>query len=163
VSVSEEAKTGSERIFVGTDDGEIFEIEIGPTFDGAVVQGFMRTVLYHSKSPGLVKKYSHIRLDGTFIGALTLAGRVEYDFDEPSWNLGDDLDFSNDSAGGYWDSFIWDNFLWDKATSGNPQEKLAGEGTNISIYLFSTSLIDQSHTLRGATVQWTKRRSDRRT
>jgi hypothetical protein len=162
VAVSEEAETGAERLFVGTDDGEIFEIEQGNSFDGGPVNSFIRTVLYHSKSPGLFKKYSHIRIDGTFTGALTLTGRVEYDFDDPDWNLGDELDFSSASAGGYWDSFVWDSFVWDRATSGNPQEKLEGEGTNVSIFLHSESSTDKAHTLRGATLQWMPRRDDRR-
>jgi len=163
VAYSGEDVSGAERIFVGTDDGEVFELEFGKTFDGDNVHAFMRTVLYHSKSPGMMKKYSHARVDGTFSGALTLKGRVEFDFGDPGWNLGDELDFSNDSAGGYWDDFAWDGFIWDKTKTGNPQEKLEGEGTNASVYLYSTSTTDDIHTLRGVTMQWAPRRDDRRT
>lgn len=162
VSVSEEAETGAERIFVGTDDGDVYELEIGPSFNGEAVAAFIRTVLYHSKTPGRMKKYSHIRLDGTFKGDLNLQGRIEADFDDPDWNLGQELDFSNDSAGGYWDNATWDSFIWDKTKSGNPQEKLEVEGTNVSIYLHTESAVDESHTLRGCTMQWMGRRSDRR-
>ena len=160
---SEEDGFGAERILVGTTEGEVFELEKGVSFAGDDVRGFIRSVLYHSKSPGKIKKYSHCRIDGTFRGALTMAGQIEYDFGDPGWNLGDDLDFSNSSAGGYWDDMVWDEFVWDQAKSGNPQVKIDGEGTNISIYLYSTSKVDKSHTLRGATMQWTPRRDDRRT
>lgn len=163
VCCSEEDALGSERILVGTTEGQVFELEKGPTFDGDDVRAFIRSVLYMSGSPGKMKKYTHMRLDGTFSGPLTLMGRVEYDFDDPNWNLGDELDFTNDSAGGYWDDFVWDSFIWDKTTSGNPQTKLEGEGTNVSIYLHTESKTDASHTLRGATLQWVPRRDDRRT
>jgi len=162
VSVSEEDTNGAERTFVGADDGSVYEIEHGTTFDGDDIRAFMRTVLYHSGSPGQFKKYTHARLDATLTGALTMLGRIEYDFDDPDWNLGADLDFTSEAAGGYWDAFVWDNFIWDKATSGNPQVKLEGEGTNASVYLYSTSSIDSSHTLRGMSLQWLPRRSDRR-
>jgi hypothetical protein len=163
VAFSGEDVTGAERIFAGTDDGDVYELEKGNSFDGEDIHAFMRTVLYHSKSPGRMKKYSHARVDGTFFGALTLSGQVEYDFGDPDWNLGAELDFSTDSAGGYWDDFTWDSFLWDKTKAGNPQEKLEGEGTNAAIYLHSTSSSDATHTLRGITLQWTPRRDDRRT
>lgn len=162
VSCSNEAETGAEQIFVGTDAGEVFEIEVGNSFDGTALEAFIRTVLYHSKTPGRFKKYSHIRLDGTFKGNLTMSGRVEADFDDPNLNLGDELVFNNDSAGGYWDNFVWDEFIWDRSTQGNPQEKVEVEGTNVAIYLRTNSAIDPSHTIRGVTLQWLARRSDRR-
>jgi len=163
VAVSEEDTTGAERVFVGTDDGCVFELEHGTTFDGDDARAFMRTVLHHSNTPGEFKKYTHARLDATLVGSLTMLGRIEYDFDDPDWNLGEDLDFSSEAAGSYWDSLLWDSFIWDKATSGNPQVKIEGEGTNASVYLHTTSKTDQSHTLRGMALQWFPRRDDRRT
>lgn len=163
VACSQEDGFGAERVLIGAEDGNVYEVEKGPSFDGDDLRSFMRTVLYHSKSPGRMKKYTHARLDGTFRGSLTMSGRIEYDFDDPDWNLSDDLDFSSDAAGGYWDSFIWDEFIWDKARSGNPQVKIEGEGTNVSVYLQHTSAVDKAHTLRGMTLQWLARRADRRT
>jgi len=160
---SEEDGEGAERILIGTDDGEVFELERGTTFDGDDVRAFVRSVLYHSKTPGRIKKYTHARLDGAFKSTLTLNGQIEYDFGDPDLNLADPLDFSNSSAGGVWDDMVFDQFVWDQTKSGNPQVKLEGEGTNAAIYLYSTSKVDLSHTLRGMTLQWMPRRADRRT
>lgn len=162
VACSEEDSTGGERIFVGADDGTVYELETGTSFDGAAISAFMRTVLYHSGSPGTFKKYQQARLDATLSGALTMTGQIEYDFHDDGFNLADPLDFSTDEAGGYWDDFIWDNFVWDKPTSGIPQVKLEGEGVNAQVYLNSTSASDGIHTLRGVTLQWMPRRGDRR-
>lgn len=162
VACSEEDTDGSERIFVGDDDGFVYELEKGTSFAGNDINYYMRTVLYHSKSPGRFKKYSQARIDATLSGALTLYGQFEYDFHDDSFNLGEALDFSTDEAGGYWDEFTWDEFVWDKPTSGIPQEKLEGEGVNIAAYLYGQSKIDKSHTLRGVTLQWMPRRDDRR-
>jgi hypothetical protein len=161
-SHSGEDGNGNERIFVGTMDGDVFELETGTSFNGEEINAFIRTVLYPSQTPGKFKRYSHIRLDGTFRGSLTMAGRVEFDYDDPDYNLGAELDFSNDSAGGYWDDMIFDNFIWDKTKSGNPQVKLEGEGTNCSIYLYTSSATDKIHTIRGISLQWQARRDDRR-
>jgi hypothetical protein len=119
-------------------------------------------VLYHSNSPGRFKKYQQARLDAQLSGALTLKGQVEYDFHDDAFNLADELDFSTAEAGGYWDDFYWDEFVWDQTTSGIPQVKLEGEGVNAAAYLYSTSSIDKSHTIRGVTLQWQPRRGDRR-
>jgi len=162
VACSEEDTTGGERIFVGAEDGFVYELEAGTSFDGAQISAFMRTVLYHSKSPGRMKKYQQARVDATLSGALTLVGQIEYDFDDDGFNLADELDFSTDEAGGYYEDFNWDAFVWDKPTSGIPQQKLEGEGVNAAVYLRSDSSSDKSHTLRGVTMQWLPRRDDRR-
>lgn len=162
VACSEEDTNGAERIFVGADDGFVYELETGTSFNGDTIPYFMRTVLYHSKSPGRFKKYSQARLDATLSGALTLQGQIEYDFHNDDYNLADELDFSTDEAGGYWDDFTWDEFVWDKSTSGIPQVKLEGEGVNAAAYLHGLSDQDKSHTLRGLTLQWLPRRDDRR-
>ena len=91
-----------------------------------------------------------------------LKGNFEYDFHNDEFNLADELDFSTDEAGSYWDDFDWDAFVWDQPTSGIPQTKLEGEGVNIAAYLYSTSKADKPHTLRGVTLQWQPRRDDRR-
>ena len=146
-----------------TVDVNVVELEKVNKFDGADIIAFMRSVLYQSKSPGKIKKYSHARLVAELNGALVLSGRIEYDFDQPDWNLGDDLNFDTDEAGGYWDDLRWDNFIWDKRTSGSPQVKIEGEGPNASVYLFSTSQVCKPSTLLGMSQQWLPRRSDRRT
>ena len=162
VACSEEDTTGGERTFIGAEDGFVYELGVGTSFAGEAINYFMRTVLHHSGSPGRMKKYQQIRLDATLTGALTLAGQVEYDFHNDDFNLADELDFSTDEAGGYWDDFTWDNFVWDKPTSGIPQQKLEGEGVNAALYLVGSSDSDDIHTLRGATMQWMPRRDDRR-
>ncbi len=162
VACSEEDANGREVLLVGADDGFVYEIETGTSFNGDVVRAFIRTVLYHSKSPGVFKKYMQARLDAQLNGALTLKGQIEYDFHDDEFNLADELDFSTDEAGGYWDDFNWDAFVWDKPTSGIPQQKLEGEGVNAAAYLHTSSSVDESHTLRGVTLQWQPRRIDRR-
>lgn len=162
VACSEEDTTGGERIFVGANDGFVYELETGTSFDGYDINVFMRTVIYHSNSPGRFKKYHQARLDATLPGALTMVGQIEYDFHDDAFNLADELDFSTSEAGGYWDDFSWDSFVWDQPTSGIPQQKLEGEGVNAAVYLRSTSSSDESHTLRGITLQWSPRRDDRR-
>ena len=161
-AVSGENSTGAEELYVGADDGVVYKLETGTSFDGDPIRAFVRTVLHHSKSPGRLKKYAQARLDATLRGALTLTGQLEYDFGDPDWNLADQLDFSTDTAGSYWDDFTWDNYVWDKQTSGIPQVKIEGEGTNVAVYLESTSSTDNPHTLRGITLQWHPRRTDRR-
>jgi hypothetical protein len=162
VACSEEDANGAERIFVGADDGFVYELETGTSFNNDPIPYFMRTVLYHSKTPGRFKKYCQARLDATLSGALTLNGQIEYDFHNDDFNLADELDFSTDEAGGYWDDFTWDAFVWDKPTSGIPQVKLEGEGVNVAVYLRGNSDQDDVHTLRGITLQWLPRRDDRR-
>lgn len=161
-AVSGEDSSGAEVVFVGASDGKVYQLETGTSFDGEALRAFMRSVLYHSRSPTYFKKYRQCRLDAQLFGALTMKGRMEYDFHEDGFNLGVELDFTTDEAGGYWDDFNWDNFTWDKSTSGIPQQKLEGEGVNAAVYLHTESTSDPVHVLRGMSLQWTPRRSDRR-
>jgi hypothetical protein len=69
VACSEEDANGGERIFVGADDGFVYELETGTSFNNDPIPYFMRTVLYHSKTPGRFKKYCQARLDATRLTA----------------------------------------------------------------------------------------------
>ena len=159
---SEENATGAEETYIGADDGFVYRVQFGTSFNGDPVEAFIRTVLHHSGNPGQFKKYMQARLDAQLQGQLTLKGQFEYDFGDPNLNLADELDFSTDEAGASWDDFTWDAFVWDQPTSGIPQQKLEGEGVNIAAYLYSTSTSDNPHTLRGVSLQWQPRRIDRR-
>lgn len=161
-AVSGEDTNGAEIVFVGADDGFVYQIEKGTSFNGDPLRAFFRTVLYHSGSPGSFKKYAYARVDAQLFGQFSVKGRIEYDFDNDELNLGDELDFTTDEAGGYWDDFGWDNFTWDKSTSGIPQQKLEGEGVNAAVYLHSETTSDPVHVIRGMTLQWLPRRDDRR-
>lgn len=152
---------GAESLFAGDTDGNVYRLEENDSFDGADIPYYLRTVPYHSGSPGRVKKYAYARVDAQLNGSLTLFGELEYDFDNPEFNLADPLDFCTDEAGGYWDEFYWDNFTWDKPTSGIPQVKLEGEGVNVATYLYGSAK-EPPHTLRGMSLQWRPRRIDRR-
>jgi len=61
-------------------------------------------------------------------------------------------------AGGYWDQFTWDDFTWDAPIVTSFDVPLGGTEKNISLLIYSNSAIDSSHTIQGATFQFTIRR-----
>lgn len=134
---SEEDETGKEEVFFGADDGFVYQMERGTSFDGDNIYGYIYTHFDQLRM---------IQTDKTFHPPVTLEGRssgyAEFDLGyELSYGDGDIPQPDNQTAslsgatGLQWDTGLtWDTGLqWDEATN-NPTVglDLRGEGQNVS-------------------------------
>lgn len=154
--------TGEEVTYFGSDDGYVYRDGIGTSFDGEVIESFIRLAFNHSKSPRVRKRYRR--------------GVLEVDVDSYSEvNISYDLgygtpntqpaavssDRSLNGGGGYWDQFTWEEFFWDSETVVTPSIAIDGTEKNISMLFYSSRAQDQSHTLQGLTLFYSLRRAER--
>jgi len=163
-----EDETGKERTYFCSDDGYVYEDQIGTSFDGANINAYIRTAFYHMDTPSMRKRFRRCDLEISSNKPLTLkvTSDLSYGASEISSSLSDLT--SNDvpviqifAGGGFWDTDNWDEFYWDGQNISTARAQLRGSGENISLLIFHQSTTAQSFILQGITYHYDVRRLQR--
>ena len=161
---SAEDSDGSERVFFGDgDNGRVYEMERGTSFDGDPINAHIRLHPNYMgrRWHGWIKKYLRavIQAKGE--------GYAEFRF---SFFARDDLDraraFSRfnqvaQRVPSFWDTALWDIGRWDEAGIGPTRLDLNGEGENISYILTKSSDYFDALELAGIRTTYVLRRQTR--
>lgn len=158
---SEENPAGDEEIYFGSDDGYVYQLDKGTSFDGEVIDTLLQLHFDFINTVGYLKKFQALRLDVTGYGYTEYSFNYELsngDVNEPQPDATTTiLEFSEIR----WDVGTWDVGNWDVATIQPVHEDLDGEGENVSIIIRTNS--DEFLPLRmaGAFIRYLKRRAIR--
>lgn len=134
-----EDNDGNEVIMFGSDDGFVYQMEKGTSFDGENIERYLVLHYHHSKSPRVNKTYKSLTLEAEGTGyaqfGLTYElGYADSNIPQPGTTT-EELSFS----AGQWDSGSWDVGFWDGRTLQPSNFKLEGTAENISIIIRSDS------------------------
>jgi hypothetical protein len=145
--------TGAEVCYFGSDDGYVYQDNVGTSQDGGAIEAWARLPFNNLGSPQTKKRFRRSILEVVAEGYAQL--NISYDFGygnpnaQPSAPAADSV---LTGAGGYWDQFTWDQFTWDAQFVANPSTAIDGSGTNISMLYYSNRAQDSSHTISGVTL-----------
>lgn len=151
-----------EVTYFGSDNGFVYQDNVGTSQDGAPLEAWIRLAFNHTKSPRVRKRYRRAVFEG-FVEAYSKLN-ISYDFGyanpdvQPSAPVADS---GVTGAGGYWDQFTWDNFVWDSQVYFAPTLSIDGTEKNISFLVYSNYSQYKSHTFQGVTLIYTPRRLER--
>jgi hypothetical protein len=163
-----EDAVGNERTFFASNDGYVYEDQVGTNFDGANIRSYIRTAFTHMGTPALRKKFRRldVELSSSRPLAFKIASDLSYGAPEASSGITDlestdipTLDIF--SGGGFWDTDNWDEFYWDGQNIASARAQLGGTGENIGFLVFHDSAVDASFILQGFTIHYDKRRLQR--
>lgn len=161
VMSSSEDENGNERIFFGGDDGYVFELEKGRSFDGVEKEAWMRTVFQYLESPTIRKRFFRAFFDAELSGRSSISITAEYSnggLDANPTNL--QTDTVNGFRGG-WDIGLWDRALFDATIVSDAYIDLTGTGDSISLIFYSNSAKDDILTLKDVVYHYKSRRGIR--
>ena len=151
-ALSVEVEDGSERIFFGGDDGYVYEIGVGNSFDGEDKEWLLSLHYNHLKMPTTIKKFraAEFEVFGSGYCEFHLGQVLEYGSD----SIGQPYDQQNDAdiAPQSWDEFFWDLFRWDGGNLAPMRYPLYGNATNISFIFRGQDNYCDPLRLSGATV-----------
>lgn len=154
--------TGQEVTYFGSDDGYVYQDNVGTSQNGNPIEAWLRLPFNHSKSPQVLKTYKRAILEGVVRAYCELNISFDLGYGSPDVLPSAPVaDTALTGGGGYWDQFIWDQFTWDAAIINAPSIKLFGTETNISLLFYSNRAQDQPHTLQGITIVYSPRRLKR--
>lgn len=158
---SAEDLSGNELILFGSDDGWIYRMESGGSFDGSAVEAFFRTAFHFSKSPQRRKRYRRAAFHIESKGPCTLKVGTDYSFADPGEAIEAIRSVSTSGGGGLWNVSQWNSFRWSTGVIADASIKLEASGTNIG-FLFSHEATDEEeHTISSVLLSVSPRRQNR--
>lgn len=158
--------SGKERLYFGSDDGYIYEMEAGNNFDGSAIGAFIRTHFNHFGSPELRKRYKKavLELDATPTAAgsdVTILVTPAYAYDRDEFAAALENSLTIEGGGGFWNVDNWDEFYWTMPGTPKAEAKITGIGENIALTIYSSAIYENPHTIYGVTVNYEPGRLNR--
>lgn len=156
--ISEEDSNGNEVIYFGSDNGYVYQMEKGTSFDGGDISHFLVLHYDHAKNPRLNKSYKKcvMEVEGNGYASFNFSYELGYastDIPQPS-PKSKELSLSTL----YWDSFTWDSFYWDGRTLEPTELDMSGTAENVSLIVRGSSDYDVPTKFSGAIVRYIPRR-----
>lgn len=150
--VSAETENNIEKIWFGADDGFVYQMDKGRSFDGNAIAYHLRLPFNHMGGPQILKRWHKavIEYDADSSINLKIAGEVDYaDPNEPplvEQNVG------APGGGGFWDSVNWDQFYWSSPVEGKMEVYIDAVGKSMSLLLGGEEADEEPHVLQGLTL-----------
>lgn len=155
---STEKNDGSEAMFFGSDDGYVFQMDKGTSFDGDPIEYGIDLAYNFAKSPRTIKRYrdAMLEVDGSGYAELNFGYSLGYNSSEIAQPSTETV--VTNFAQANWDNFTFDAFFWDGQTLLPNILKMDGEAENYSLSVVGSSDYFESFTMTGVVVQYTPRR-----
>ena len=154
---SVERPTGEEALAAGDEDGYVYELDKGDSFDGDEILGLLKPIFYHFKTPANLKRFFKVMLDMQVFGHIEMEFLSEFSYNETYYPVGDSVTLDKISSAGYWDSATWEQFYWDTESLGTMYGYLTGVGRNFRMTIRSRSKNEPPHSIQGAIVHYSQK------
>ncbi|MDO9527386.1 MAG: hypothetical protein Q7J57_17900, partial [Gemmobacter sp.] len=142
---------GSDILLFGDDEGMVYEMDAGMSFDGEINSGYCRLAFNHFGSPQQQKRFHKVTLEVDASAGNTIGLTAEYGYANPDQPPSPEQSFSVRGEGGFWNEALWDQFYWSSPAEGLAEAHIDGLGRNISITVISDVTYERRHTLTGIT------------
>jgi hypothetical protein len=158
VCVEGENANGNAVSFFGSDNGYVYQLDVGTSFDGNVIPASFNLVYDSVKSPRILKRYRRgsVELSGNYYAEIQFGYDLGYRRSEIPQAL--DSTYEADLRSSYWDSMIWDNFVWDGSDVTPSEVEVSGTAENIAIRISCASDLFEQFTVNTIIVHYTMRR-----
>lgn len=154
---STETPDGTERIFFGDNEGYVFELDKGISYDGDAIEGFVQLAYANMGSPDVLKRVFKVGLEATANGEAVIGLAIEFDYSNNEQIATSQRTLQARGAGGLWGIANWGEFFWSSPTENVLEADVEGQGRNASPIIYSNSARNARYTLRGATLHYAER------
>lgn len=154
---SGERANGEEAIYFGSDDGHVYQMEKGTSFDGDAIEYYIDLSWNFQKSPRMNKVYRDCTLEISGSGYAGFSFGYSLGYGSTSILQPDSQAIVTSFSSVFWDSFTWDAFVWDGSTLMPSVIDVDGEAENISLAIRGTSDMYEPFTITAALLHYTPR------
>lgn len=166
VNVVDETTTsqGEEVSYFGStdDDGYVYQLDKGSSFDGAAIDAFITLAWEFLKSPRIEKRFRRGSIEVQGDSWVQIAFGYQLGYGTPQINQPAAVNYETDfSAAPLWDEFTWDEFTWDGQTLTPTTVDLTGTAENIQITLSTSTDYILPFTVNSVIYQYSMRRQMR--
>jgi hypothetical protein len=151
-----EVETGrGDRLFIGAEDGYVYEMNRGTSFDGAEIESYIRLPFTPAKSPQqhtrwMKASYEILSPDDITIG-------MTFDVDYARGLGGANTPVPVDAGTAILATEDWEDVDWTQPVAGRLEHHLSGIGPNIAATLIHNSKEVRQHTISSQTYNFSRR------
>jgi len=139
-SCSVETNSGDEAMYFGSDNGFVYQMDKGTSFDGSDIDAFYVTHFYHANSLRMKKRWMTATWEAQGEGYAQFSYSYSLDYGSASTVQPQSVTVDSTVTGGSsWDEFVWDSFTWDQTDLSPVTVRLAGSSENISLTVSKSS------------------------
>ena len=156
-AASIEDSLGEEMLLITGDDGYVYEMDAGVSFDGDAIDAYLRLPFVNLGSPTQNKRFIKATIEVDAEPNTDLQFTADFSYGNPDLPAHDEQAFEVSGAGAFWDTIAWNDFYWSSQIEGIAEAHLDGLGTNLSMVIMSSSDTLIPHSLHGVTLHWSPR------
>lgn len=146
-----------ESIFTGGENGYVYELDRGTSFDGETITAFLRLAWNSAGSPGYNKRWESLRLECDVAPSAVLSLSCDFEYGNPDFAPSAES-LSLSAGGGFWNEVNWNEFYWSAQAVGIAWASIDGMGNTMSPVIGSTEVDDElPHTLSSMTINYSMR------
>lgn len=148
------AETGDniEKVWFGADNGMVYQMDKGRSFDGEPVQYHIRLPFNHMGGPQVLKRWHKAVIEYDAPSSINLRFAGEVDYADPVEPPLIEQNLSAPGGGGFWDSVNWDQFYWSSPVEGKIDVFIDAIGQSMSLLLGGEEADEEPHVLQGLTL-----------
>ena len=147
--------------FFGSDDGNVYMMDTGGSFNGDDIYAFIVTSFHSYSGPTQQKRFRLIQPDMRVSGTTAqvyIRGTTDYGAGAISRSASPEL---HTTGGALWDYSSWDLFSFDSLYHLDAKARCSLTGTNMAVMISSQGSGDNIHALYGVTIHHSPRRLKR--
>lgn len=156
-----ESTSGVEKIFFGSTNGYVYQMDVGPSFDGAPIPYSLTLNFDSVRSPRLRKRYRRCGLEVTGSGYAEIGFSYALGYNSSKISQPGYVTYDSPFAVPQWDSFSWDQFTWDGATIMPTECEMVGTAENVALIFAANNNYVGAFTLNTAIIHYSVRRGIR--
>jgi hypothetical protein len=156
-TVNGEDLTGGEISFFSSNDGYVYQMDKGTSFDGGSLTSTARLAFNHIGSPAYNKRFFKVTFEIDSTAETTIKFNSDYSYGASTVPTSREQDFTLLGGGGYWDTAEWEAVIWDGQAVNTAEAYIEGIGKNIGLYIYSEQTYQKPHTLQGAIIHYSGR------
>ena len=146
---------GKERTYFGCDDGYVYEMDIGTTFDGQSINSTLTLNYNHLGGTSQKKRFEGITVEARANGPTTV--QIWHNLNDGTKTYNErDLNYENGGSALY-NKALFGEAQFNAETLGRVKSKLKGTGFNIQIVLNRDSVSEEQITFTGYSLRFTPR------
>lgn len=155
-----ELADGTEGMFVGAEDGYVYRLDSGPSFDGVPIEGYAMLPYNHLGSVRQNKRYHAVALEMVAAPTTRIGITCRFDYGDGTEAPDEGRQFVVSGGGGVFatNQSLFSDVFWATPFSGSAEAPVDGFGRNISVLIAAQSgPIESPHVLQAYHVYWSAR------
>lgn len=146
-----------EVVLFGADNGYVYEMDVGTSFDGAEVEAYARFPYNNLGSPTRKKAWKEATVALDAAPTATLLGSAEFGGGDPDQRGVPAREAAIAGGGGYYNIDRYSRIYYSSPTIGRGTFRIEGVGVDCSVALYSSQAYEEAHTIHGLTLHYAPR------